>query len=253
MRFAPRSTCPIAVVSDTRATRRPMTRATRAPPPSWVSPRVSTCLKASDFPPGATVRIVSRRACASLSALIREARPTNAMSSGIRESTNWKARARVLVKPSPYRIRRKESVIRRPVPVWVMVVRASSADSSSWLKRLVSGTWVAVLMGLLRGVGRGAGRGVGSGSGRGRDRGVVLRVLAPDADDDRGGVDLGGEAGAVVDEVAVDLASLRTAGPDLDPPRAQQLEAVVGTVPPGQTPGDEDHPVLGGAGSHQRD
>src|SRR4051794_18300515 len=216
MRFAPRSICAIAVVSDARATRRPMPRATRPPAPPWDNPRVSTCLKASDFPPGVTDRIVSRRACASLSALIMDERPTNAMSSGIRESTNWKARARVLVKPSPYRIRRNESAIRRPVPVWAMVVRASSADSSSWAKRLVSGTWVAVLMGRLRCLGRGVGRG------------VVLRVLARDTDDDRGGIDLGGEAAAVVDEIPVDLPRLDAAGPDLDAAGAQQLEAVVG-------------------------
>src|SRR4051794_14586273 len=199
MRFAPRSICPIAVVSDTRDTRRPMTRAIRPPAPSWARARVSTCFKASDFPPGVTDRMVSRRACASFWALIMDARPTNAMSSGIRERTSWKASARVEVKPSPYRIRLKESVIKRRIPVWARVVRASSADSSSWLKRLVSGTWVAVLMGLLRGVGRGAGRGVG----RGLGRDVVLRVLARDADDERAGVDLGGESGAVVDEVTV--------------------------------------------------
>src|SRR5689334_7789715 len=210
-----------------------MPRAIRPPLPPWDRPRVSTCWKASDLPPGASERIVSRSACASFWPLINDARPTKAMSSGIRESTSWKARARVLVKPSPYRIRLKESAISWPVPVWVRVARASSADSSSWLKRLVSGTWVAVLMGLLRGVGGGAGRGVGRGLGAGSGgwvSAVVLRVLARDADDERAGVDLGGESGGVVDEVAVDLACLRAAGPDLDAAGAQQLEAAVGAV-----------------------
>src|SRR3954447_26258194 len=172
-----------------------------------------------------------------------DARPTKAMSSGIRERTSWKATARVEVKPSPYRILLKESVIRRLVPVWARVVRASSAESSSCLKRLVSGTWVAVLMALLRGVGRGAGRGVGRGLGRGWDRVVVLHVLARDADDQCAGVDLRGEAGAVADEVPVDLARLHPAGANLDPPAPQQLQPAVGPVPAGQPPGDEDDPI----------
>ena len=55
---------------------------------------------------------------------------------------------------------------------------------------------------------------------------MVLRVLARDADDERAGVDLRGESGAVVDEVTVDLARLS------EPDELNELPEVVEFEPP---------------------
>ena len=141
MRFAPRSTWPMADVPATTAASPPAASAVSPDSCPLSEPWRSASVRMSPGAPGVRSRIVSRTTRVKSSWPSAAAKPTTAISAGSSVSVTWKASAREWLKPSAARKRVTASTSSRRRPVRRSVSSASSPSSSP----RVGGTAVAVV------------------------------------------------------------------------------------------------------------
>src|SRR6476619_5588892 len=149
MRLDPRSTWAMAVVIESSANTRPRPRASS--PASLLLPGPSTATASPPSCPGETFWIVAATTRAGCSWSRFAARPVSASRNGTTASDAWRARARLLVNPSPYRNRTNAPAPIRQRPNRRTSRQASSGSSSSPSISVVTGTIRAVGMGNLIG------------------------------------------------------------------------------------------------------